>query len=315
MSHLMKIHDVSNKYDISARTLRYYEQIGLISSYRSDEYAYRLYDENTLQRLEQILILRKLNISIKDIQRIFNTEGTASVLSVLQHKVEEIEGDVSLLKELKGLVLEFIEQIRHMDFTSDSDIRNLYERAQNIEVRLSKVSYAGNPAAVNRLFEVTAQLKKPEVRVVQINPFRAVTSGKDSFERVMVEFNAWQEAHNHLIRQMIYGAPDFLWGEDDGCAVWIWAVEDWVTKDDTTPYNLMTFEGGLYAAAMSIDGDSESYEQVYQSICRWIEKSGFDLDERPGHRTMCHMLNPSERLHTALGYDQMEIYVPIKLKG
>ena len=68
MSHLIKIRDVSNKYDISARTLRYYEQIGLITSHRSDDYAYRLYDEHTLQRLEQILILRKLNISIKDIQ-------------------------------------------------------------------------------------------------------------------------------------------------------------------------------------------------------------------------------------------------------
>ena len=314
MSHLIKIRDVSNKYDISTRTLRYYEQIGLITSHRSADYAYRLYDEKTLQRLEQILILRKLNISIKDIQRIFSMEGTDSVLYVLQHKVEEIDGDVALLKELKEILLDFIVQIRNADFTNDTDVKKLYERAQNVEVRLSKVSYDGNPAAVNRLLEVTAKLKKPEVRVVQINPFRAVTSGRDSFERVMADFNSWQEAHNHLIRKMIYGSPDFLWGEDDGCAEWIWAVEDWVTKEDTAPYNLITFEGGLYAAAMSIDGDGESYDQVYQSICRWVENSGFALDERPGHRTMCHMLNPSEKLHAALGYDQMDIYVPIRIK-
>ena len=58
MNDLIKIRDVSVKYDISARTLRYYEDMGLITSARSDDYAYRLYDEAAVQRLEQILILR-----------------------------------------------------------------------------------------------------------------------------------------------------------------------------------------------------------------------------------------------------------------
>jgi hypothetical protein len=35
-------------------------------------------------------------------------------------------------------------------------------------------------------------------------------------------------------------------------ANWIWAVEDWVTEEDVKPYELITFEGGLYAAAMSV---------------------------------------------------------------
>ncbi|MBE5782961.1 MAG: MerR family transcriptional regulator [Clostridiales bacterium] len=96
MTRLIKIRDVSNKYDISARTLRYYEDMGLIASTRTDDYAYRLYDEKALKRLEQILILRKLNISIRDIQRIFSDEGAAVVLSVLQQKVEEIDGEVPL---------------------------------------------------------------------------------------------------------------------------------------------------------------------------------------------------------------------------
>jgi len=65
---------------------------------------------------------------------------------------------------------------------------------------------------------------------------------------------------------------------------------------------------------MSIDGDSESYNSVYQSICRWAENNGFALDERPGHRTMCHMLIPSEEVRRAMGYDQMDIYVPIAIK-
>ena len=208
MNKLIKIRDVSSKYDISARTLRYYEDMGLITSTRSEGYAYRLYDEAAIRRLEQILILRKLNISIRDIQRIFSSEAFGIVLDVLKKKVDDIDGEVSLLQELREIVLEFIHQIQQADFTRDSDIKMLYERASSLETRLSGIPYAGNPSKVHRLLEVTERLKKaPEVRVVQIHPFRAVSSGTDSFEHVMGAFNEWQEAHNHLIREMIYGAP------------------------------------------------------------------------------------------------------------
>jgi len=316
MNKLLKIRDVSSRYDISARALRYYEEVGLIESIRQDDYAYRLYDENAVRRIEQILILRRLNISIRDIQRIFTSPGSEAVLEVLGKKVDDINGEVELLLELREIVKEFIRQIRQADFTRDDDVKKLYDRAKKIETRIENVSYNGNAADVNRLLEVTEKLRKvPPVRVVRIRPFRAVTSGPDSFENVMGPFQTWQEAHAHLIREMMYGSPDFLWGEEDGKAVWIWAVEDWVTAEHTAPYDLITFEGGLYAAAMSIDGDRESYQTVCKRIREWIDSSGFEPDERPGHRTMCHMLDPEEDIRRALGYDQMDIYVPIKLKS
>lgn len=90
MYELTKIRDVSIKYNISARTLRYYEDMGLITSIRSDDYAYRLYDDAALKRLEQIIILRKLNIGIKDIQRIFKSSSSDVVLEVLSKKVSDI---------------------------------------------------------------------------------------------------------------------------------------------------------------------------------------------------------------------------------
>ena len=158
MNELIKIRDVSMKYDISARTLRYYEDMGLITSTRSDDYAYRLYDETAVGRLEQILILRKLNISIKDIQWIFSTSGSEVVLEVLGKKVDAIDEEVSLLHELKEIVLDFIRQIEQYDFGKESDIKLLYEKAKEIETQLVNVDYEGNAANVNRLIEVTEKL-------------------------------------------------------------------------------------------------------------------------------------------------------------
>lgn len=315
MAELVKIREVSSRYDISARALRYYEDMGLLKSTRSADYAYRLYDEHALRRLEQILILRKLNISIKDIQLIFQVSGSETVLDVLGKKVEDISNEAALLLDLKGILLEFIEQIKQADFSRDADVKRLYERASKIESRIANRSYDGNASRINRLLNVTGRLRKaPEVRIVQVNAFRAFSSGADTIEAVLGTFQQWQEKHSHLVKKMIYGAPDFLWFEEDMKAVWIWAVEDWVTEQDTNPYEIIEFEGGLYATAISVDGDDDMGGRVYAGIIKWLEDSGFELDERPERRTMGHLINPTEAIKNALGYDQMDIYVPIKIR-
>jgi len=97
--------------------------------------------------------------------------------------------------------------------------------------------------------------------------------------------------------------------------VWIWAVEDWVRGADVELYEIIKFEGGLYAAAMSIDGDDDINGRVYEGIKKWLETSEFELDERPGHRTLCQMVNPTDEIKAALGYHQLDIYVPIKVRG
>ena len=316
MSKLIKIRDISTKYEISARTLRYYEDMGLVTSTRSIDYAYRLYDEVAIKRLEQILILRKLSISIKDIQRILNTSGSEVVLDVLGKKVGDIDEEVALLHELKEVVLEFIRQIELADFSKGSDVKMLYEKAKEIENQLINVTYSGNSSNVNRLLDVTEKMKRaPEVRIIRINPFKAFSSGLDTMDNVMGSFQKWQEEHNHLVKKLMYGSPDFLWFEEDMRAEWIWAVEDWVTEVDTAPYEIIEFEGGLYATAVSVDGDDDISGRVYGGIKNWVENSGFELDERPGHRTLCHMLNPTDEIKNALGYHQLDIYVPIKLRG
>ena len=158
MNELMKIRDVSLRYGISARALKYYEDMDIMESVKRDDYAYRMYDGANIKRLEQILILRKLNISIKDIRRVFSTAGSEIVLDVLGKKVADIDEEVALLHELKGIVIAFIRQIKRADFGKESDVKLLYEKAKEIETQISNVDYDGNAANVHRLLEVTEKL-------------------------------------------------------------------------------------------------------------------------------------------------------------
>lgn len=320
MSDLIKIRDVSSKYDISARALRYYEDVGLITSIRTEDYAYRLYDKNAIKRLEQILILRKLNISIKDIQRIFSASGSEVILEVLGKKADDIDEEVALLHELKEVVLEFVRRIKLADFSNGADVRMLYDKASKIENRLIGSSYNGNPAkeTVNKLLDVTEKMKKiPEVRVVELKPFKAFSSGLETLDKVFGTFWNWQREHMDLVLETVFGYPNFLSFErieGETHAVWFWAVKDRVTEEDTIPYELIEFEGGLYAAAISVDGDDDICYRVYDGIKKWLETSEFESDERPGHAPLCHMVNPTEEIKNALGYDQVDIYVPIKIR-
>jgi DNA-binding transcriptional MerR regulator len=156
MCNLIKIKDISERYGITARTLRYYEDMGLLNSIRNNDYAYRMYDEEAIKRLEQILILRRLSISVKDIKRIFATCGSEVVLEVLSQKAKDIDEEVALLHELKEMVLKFIRQIKQADLSKDSDIKLLYDKASEIE---NQIVSDENVVDLDRLIEVSDKLK------------------------------------------------------------------------------------------------------------------------------------------------------------
>jgi len=323
MNNLIKIKDVSSKYDITARTLRYYEDMGLLSSTRSDDYAYRMYDENAVRQLEQILILRKLNISIKDIQRIFNTSSSDVVLEVLGKKVQSIDDEVALLHELKEIVLDFIREIEQVNFADNSDIKLLYNKAKAIETQLISVDYIGKPSNINRLIEIAEKLDKkvPDIMVVRIPDFKAVTCGEQPWGEMFKEggymYQLWQ--YCHLYKNVIFDCFDFLLLKNDN-AEWICAVKDGVTNEDVSPFNLLDFPGGLYAMAVSIDEDNESIHKVEDKVRRWIESTNFELDECRNVMFNMPYLYEDGRdsaykdIEKGLGYKQMQRYFPIKLK-
>jgi DNA-binding transcriptional MerR regulator/predicted transcriptional regulator YdeE len=314
MNELIKIRDLSQKYDISTRTLRYYEDMGLINSTRSDNYAYRTYDEDAVKRLEQILILRKLNISIKDIQNIFTAADSEVVLKILGKKVDDIDGEVALLHELKDIILDFIRQINQADFSKDSDVKLLYAKAKEIETQLVNVDYNGNPANVNRLLEVTEKLnssKIPEVRIVQLPKCRMATSGApDSTYSKVWEFSNWWSEYDKKRKAVYYESLDFLY--DNGGFVWLMMVENDATSEDCGGYEIIDFEGGMYAVHNSIDGDNESMGLVCKKVEKWLETSGFEV-RRDAHY-MGHMFSVTDEIKQGLGFHQMQVFIPVKLR-
>lgn len=153
--------------------------------------------------------------------------------------------------------------------------------------------------------------KVPDIMVVRIPSFIAVTSRPMDFEQLLTSFMEWQEANNHLFKPVIFDGPDFLWTKD-GKAEWIWAIHDDMVEVDVSPYKIVNFKGGLYAVAVSIDEDAESNDLVMQKLKKWVKNTNFVIDEE--RNWMGHMIYADEEIRNGLGYNQMNIYMPIKLK-
>ena len=64
------VKEIAKFTGISARTLHYYDEIGLLKPTQKSEAGYRLYDEKALETLQQILFFREFDIPLKDIKTV-----------------------------------------------------------------------------------------------------------------------------------------------------------------------------------------------------------------------------------------------------
>lgn len=106
---LIKITELTNELGISSRSLRYYEQMGLIKSIRPEFEKYRYFDSENIERLKQIMVLRKMQIPIKDIIRIYESEDMSVVVEAFVDRINSIDDEVNALSELKRIVNEFLQ--------------------------------------------------------------------------------------------------------------------------------------------------------------------------------------------------------------
>lgn len=68
----MRVKEVADLVGISVRTLHHYDEIGLLTPQEITDSGYRLYSDNNLELLQQILFFRELDLPLKKIKNIIN---------------------------------------------------------------------------------------------------------------------------------------------------------------------------------------------------------------------------------------------------
>ena len=104
---MMIVNEVSRLTGVSIRTLQYYDKIGLLPPADYTEVGYRLYDDETLQKLQIILLFRELEFPLKDIRRIIESpvfdreKALEQQIHILELKKEHIENLIDLARGVK----------------------------------------------------------------------------------------------------------------------------------------------------------------------------------------------------------------------
>ena len=82
------VNKLSKMSGVSARTLRYYDEIGLLKPARVAQSGYRLYGEPQLDILQQILFYRELGFPLDEIKRILHTANFDREQAFMRHLSE-----------------------------------------------------------------------------------------------------------------------------------------------------------------------------------------------------------------------------------
>lgn len=97
--------EVSKALSVSVRTIRYYDQIGLVQPSRKAAGGKRYYSQEDILKLQKIILLKSLNLSLEDSRSILAEQSMSAIL--LAHKSllgEEMEHLTNSLKHTQSLL-------------------------------------------------------------------------------------------------------------------------------------------------------------------------------------------------------------------
>lgn len=156
-----------------------------------------------------------------------------------------------------------------------------------------------------------------DFRMISLPPFTAVTSWPDpegdfSPNSILGKFNDYFSSITPSSRDSFMPRDFLFFNRAAGALEWWWALEEGMPDGG---YEKVAFDGGCYLTYCYRDQDQETNEKLYQEALKYIEDSDiFELDERPNHYSMGHIITPPEIIQ-AQGPVMMEAFVPIKLKS
>ncbi len=111
MKKMFRIGEISRLYHVGVDTIRYYEEIGLISPKRSES-GYRLYSQKDIWRLNVIRDLRELGFPTEAIKGYLDFQNTDTALELLQQEQDAIDEKLKTLHALRENVEKRMETIR-----------------------------------------------------------------------------------------------------------------------------------------------------------------------------------------------------------
>ena len=125
---MMTVKELSKLTGISARTLHYYDEIGLFAPTKKSEAGYRLYDDKALETLQQILFFREFDIPLKEIKAVMENPALDRN-QILKMQKKMLTAKKEHLERLIAGIDDILKGDKQMDFAifSQEEIGELFQ--------------------------------------------------------------------------------------------------------------------------------------------------------------------------------------------
>ena len=301
---LIRINDVVDSFGVSSRTLRYYEEVGLLWSCHPDNKTQRYYDTTALERLKQIIVLRKFQIPVKDIIKIFKSESMAALIQAFVHKLETLDTEITALSKLRKLVDEFLHVMLMNGIKKISAITLLYEETE----RRLTMTEINDPITFEKLSEVSHEaFKLNDIRIIRLPPMRVLTSRHKTGETETLDGDKMQNLFAVYGYVPTPGLRDcFMRKEPDG--EWVMLMKIPNAYDNETKYSDELMPGGLYAVASTF---FENLDDTFVLLREWINSSN-DFEPDAERCEFLEEILPWD-IVAKLNKWQQDVFVPVKI--
>lgn len=188
------VKEVSRLAGISIRTLRYYDEIGLLKPTAVTEAGYRLYSDKDLKRLQEIMFFKELELPLEKIKQLMEDPALdrEEILLVqqaaLERKRNRLNGIIELIQDVrKGVNTMSFEAFSEEDIEKIVDHTIKQAKPEDISMFVEKYG------SVEAFREALAKdLKAPETEAHLIKLY----GGKDKAVAASLVLHRWIELPN-----------------------------------------------------------------------------------------------------------------------
>lgn len=100
--------ELSKLLNVSVRTIRYYDQIGLVEPFKKEPGGKRFYSKENILNLQKVLLLKSLNLSLEDSRRILAEQSMETILlahkTLLKEEIERLHASLNHTQSLLNLL-------------------------------------------------------------------------------------------------------------------------------------------------------------------------------------------------------------------
>jgi DNA-binding transcriptional MerR regulator len=266
MEKMITIGRLSKITGVSARCIRHYETIGLLTCPANTDSNYRLYGKAEIRKLQDIALLRSLDFSLGEIAEIVNADENLLVSKLFEERLLTLHKEISRLQRSKDILtavttiykmqgLQYINNFHIVEemITMSTKFGNIFSRLEvALQIKILKELYNTGtllPETVKEIGSDSGQVLLNELHMVMVKALL----NKSSYEvekNIMMELEKQDIDFCNSIKKALFTFEDISLLPDD-------TISQWLTMCDDDELCLALADSGNYLKSKILNNMSE----------------------------------------------------------